>query len=70
MKTFGDYRIKLTPCGIIRTVQEGSFNQGNIASFGETASRQRACNALYALCWSIVRNICYLKSVDLEYILV
>ena len=44
------------PYEIIRSVQ-GSFNQGNVAVFGEIACSQYACNALYALCWSGVHDI-------------
>ena len=37
---------------------QGRFNQGNVTLFGETASRQCACNALFSICWSVVRDIC------------
>ena len=33
------------------------INQGNVTLFGETASRQCACNALFSICWSVVRDI-------------
>ena len=48
---------------IIRSVQ-GRFNQGNVALSGETAdrqwsnNRQWANNALFSVCWSVVRDIC------------
>ena len=44
--------------------------QFNVALFGETAGRKCACNALFSICWSVVRDICSWKSVDLDYILV
>ena len=34
------------PYEIIRSIR-GTFNQGNIALFGETAGKQCACNALF-----------------------
>ena len=46
LKLSGDVELKPGPYEILRTVQ-GSFNQGNIALFGETAGRQCACNALF-----------------------
>ena len=57
------------PFAIIKPVQ-GSFNQGNVTLFGETAGRQRAGNALFLICLSIVFDICHWTSVDLHYILV
>ena len=57
------------PYEIIRSVP-GSFNQGNIALFGVTAGRQGACNALFSICWSVVRDVCFWKLVYLDYILV
>ena len=69
LKLSGDIELNPGPYGTIRSVQ-GSFNQGNVTLFGETAGRQCACNAIYAPCWSVVRDICYWKSVDLDYILV
>ena len=39
---------------LLKSVQ-GSFNQSNIGMFGETAGHQCACNALFSICWSLVR---------------
>ena len=57
------------PYEIIRLVQ-GSFNKGNIVLSGETEGGRCACNALFSICWSVVRDVCFWKSVDLDYILV
>ena len=51
-----------------RSVQ-GSFNQVNIALFGQQQV-DRACNALLSIYWSVVHDACFWKSVDLNYILV
>ena len=40
----------------IENVIMGSFHQGN-TRFGLTAGIQRACNSLYALCWSHVKKV-------------
>ena len=66
-----DYDVELNPESyeIARSVQ-GSYNQVNVALFGETAGRQCACNVLFSICWSVVPHICNWKSVDLDYILV
>ena len=69
LKLSGDVELNPGPYEIKRSVQ-GSFNQDNVALFGETAGRQCACNALFLICWSVVRDICNWKSVDLDYILI
>ena len=69
MKLSGDVKLNPGPYETIRSVQ-GSFNHGNVALFGETAGRQCPCNALFSICWSVVRDICNWKSIDLDYILV
>ena len=38
--------------------------------FGESPGRQRACNALFSISWSVVCGICYWRFPDLDYILV
>lgn len=48
----------------------GSFNQGNISRFGETAGSQCACNALYSLFWSRTRSVQTWECSDLDMILV
>ena len=57
------------PYEIVRIIQ-GSLNQSNVALFGETAGRQWACNALFSICWSVVREISFWKAIDLDFILV
>ena len=69
LKLSGDVELTPGPYQIIRLVQ-GSFNQGNVALLRETAGRQCACNALFSICWSVVRDICNWKSNDLGYALV
>ena len=46
----------------------GSFHQGH-AKFGDTAGTQCACNALFAICFSVVKRTTLWKSWDLDYIL-
>ena len=48
----------------------GSSHQGNNQLFGETAGIQWACNALYALCWTQIKQIFHLVRRDLDHILV
>ena len=69
LKLSGDVELNPGPYEVIRSVQ-GSFNQGNVALFGKIAGRKCACNALFSFCWSVVRDICHWKPVDLDYILV
>ena len=68
LKISGDVELNPGPYEITRSVH-GSFNQGNVALFGETACRQCACNAFFSICWSVVCDICNWKFVDLDYIL-
>ena len=53
---------------MIRPVQ-GSFSQGNIVLLRKTAGFQCACNALFSICWSVIRNICNWMTSDLDHIL-
>ena len=69
LKLSGDVELNPGPFEIVRTVQ-GSFNQDNVALFGEIAGRQCACNALFSFCWSVVREISFWKTIDLDFILV
>ena len=43
----------------------GTFNQGN-AQFGDTAGRQCACNSLFAVFWSKIRNVRDWRTSDLD----
>ena len=69
LKLLGDVELNPGPFEIVRPVQ-GSFNQGNVSLLGETAGRQCACNALFSVCWSVVREISFWKTIDLDFILV
>ena len=52
----------------ILKVVSGTFNQGH-PKFANTAGIQCACNALYAICFSIIKKVSVWKSYDLDYIL-
>ena len=54
---------------VLKSVQ-GNFNQGNVAIFGGTAGKQCSCNALFSVCWSVVRKVSIWKSYDLDNILI
>ena len=69
LKLSGDVESNLGPYEIIRSIQ-GIFNQCNVNLFGGTVGRQCACNTLFSICWSVVRDVFFWKSVDLGYILV
>ena len=45
----------------------GSFHQAH-TKFGNSAGIQCSCNALYALCFSIIKRVSLWKSFDLDYI--
>ena len=46
----------------------GSFHQANII-FLDAAGMQCSCNALYAICFSLYKNVSVWKSQDLDYVL-
>ena len=48
----------------------GSFHQGNSQLFVETAGIQWACNTLYALRWTQIKQIFHWVRRDLDHILV
>ena len=54
---------------VLKSVQ-GNFNQGNVVLFGGTAGKQCSCNALFSVCWSVVRKVSIWKSYDLDNILI
>ena len=58
LKLLGDVELNPGPYKILKSIQ-GSFNQGNLALFGETADRECAFDVLFSLCWSVVRDLCY-----------
>ena len=55
-KLSGDVESNLGPYEIIRSIQ-GIFNQCNVNLSGGTVGRQCACNALFSICWSVVRDV-------------
>ena len=48
----------------------GFCHQGNSQLFGETTGIQPACNVLYALCWTQIKQILHWVRGDLDHILV
>ena len=46
----------------------GSYQQGD-SRFGATAGVQSACNSLFALCWSVILNVCQWHTFDLNFVL-
>ena len=64
----GDVELNPDPYEVIKSVQ-GSFNQGNLSLFDETAGRQCACSAMFSICWSFVRKISCWTHRDLDHIL-
>ena len=47
----------------------GSFNQGDVVRFGETAGTQCACNSLLAICWASIKRVSLWKTWDLDNVL-
>ena len=60
--------IQRQPTYVVEGHVLGSYHQGD-ARFGETAGIQCACNALFALCWSLVRRVSIWQTADLDHIL-
>lgn len=56
LEVAGDIESNRGPYDLLKSVQ-GNFSQGNLGMFGETAGHQCACNALFSICWSLVRKI-------------
>ena len=50
-------------------VVRGTFNQGNIQRYGDTAGIQCACNSLIAICWGTIKRVSIWKSWDLDNII-
>ena len=46
----------------------GSYHQVD-SRFGATAGVQCTCNSLFALCWSVIRNVCQWQTFDLDHVL-
>ena len=63
----GDIESNPGPVKIQKAVL-GTFHQGH-SKFGSTSGIQCCCNALYAICFSLVKKVSIWKSWDLDYIL-
>lgn len=68
-KVVGDKELNPGLYDLLKSVQ-GSFSQGNVGTLGETARPQCACNALFSICWSLVRKISCWITPDLYLILI
>ena len=55
--------------GHVKRVIRGSFQQGD-QRFGQTAGTQCIYNALYSVSYSIIKNVCHLTTLDMDYILI
>ena len=66
----GDIKTNLCPTYNLEKTVHWSFHQGNNQLFGETAGIQCACNALYALRWTQIKQIFHWVKRDLDHILV
>ena len=66
--TDGDIESNPGPAYSIKKSVLGSFHQAHV-KFGETAGIQCSCNALYSICFSIVKKVSLWKAFDLDYIL-
>ena len=58
------------PAYILEKIVHGSIYQGNSQLFGKTAGFQCACNGLYALCWTKIKQIFHWVRRELCHILV
>ena len=52
----GDVESNPGPTYSILKSVSGTFHQGNIAKFDQTAGCQCFCNTLYAIAWSVVKR--------------
>ena len=64
----GDVESSPGPTYNIQKSVLGSFHQAH-AKFGDSAGIQCSCNALYSICFSIIKRVSLWKSADLNYIL-
>ena len=64
----GDIETNPGPTYAVDKVVLGTFHQGD-QRFGETVGVQCACNSLYALCWSEIRQVSIWKPGDFDHIL-
>ena len=64
----GDIESNPGPMHTIQKFVLGSFHQAHV-KFGDTAGIQCSCNALYAICFSVIKKVSIWKQSDLDYIL-
>ena len=69
LRISGDIEINPGPTYAIDKCVQGSYHQGD-QRFGETAGTQCACNSLFALLWSKVKQVYTWNRTDLDKILV
>ena len=62
----GDIETNPRPTYAVDKAVLGTFHQGD-QRFGETAGVKCACNSLYALCWSEIRQVSIWKPGDLDH---
>ena len=68
MKIAGDVELNPDYYEIIKSVQ-GSFNQGNISLFGKSSVRHCSCNAMFSICWLLIRKGSCWAHRDLDHML-
>ena len=69
LKVAGYIESNLGPYGLLKSLQ-GSFSQDIIGIFEEIVAPLCACNALFSICWSLVRKISCRTTQDLDHILI
>ena len=65
----GDVELNPGPTYNISKIVQASFHQGH-SMFGASAGTQCVCNALFAVCWTKIKNVSFWNSCDLDYILI
>ena len=65
-----DIETNTGPTNNLEKIVHGFFHQGNSQLFSETAGIQCACNALYALYWTQIKQIFHWVRRDLDHTLV
>jgi len=63
----GDIETNPGPYTIVKSVQ-GSFHQGD-PQLGRNVGTQCVCNSLFAIVWSVVKNVSIWNMVDLNHVL-
>ena len=63
----GDIETNPGPTYNLGKIVHRSFHQGNNQLFGEASGIQCACNALYALCWTQIKQIFHWVRRDLDH---